>query len=189
MNKNIPPKKLVIKSIENNDTITNLVALRINKFSSLVNALEKLKLSSSDIDIKIHFGEEEFKIVYNHPQQTKEFTKRLKVNSEKYKSLSNKELTILCFLYRGYKQAQIAFSLNISVNTYRQHRKRLYKKMGFNTKYELNYWCDSYLNTLFKNLTSKLSWIQNKFEVVPPLINSVALLSIQTINLLLSDLL
>lgn len=62
-----------------------------------------------------------------------------------YKKLTKREKQLLCFLYRGYKQNQIAFVYGISIGTLKSHRKNLYKKMQFHSRKDLVDWCEVHL--------------------------------------------
>jgi DNA-binding CsgD family transcriptional regulator len=67
-----------------------------------------------------------------------------------YQKLSKREVQAICFLYRGYNQHQAAAFLKIKLNTFKQHRKHLYSKMGFRNRFDLFHWCDRYLDSLFE---------------------------------------
>ncbi len=150
--KGLSSKKLIIKSEENDGNMIDVLCVSTKKFINLILALENLKKTSKENKLKIYSGNDEFEIIPIHNSDNIKLNGNLKSKFEKYSSLSRKELTILCFLYRGYQQAQIAMSLGISINTYRQHRKQLYRKMEFSTKYDLHNWCDNYLNYFFKQV-------------------------------------
>ncbi|MCU4176471.1 response regulator transcription factor [Carboxylicivirga sp. N1Y90] len=54
----------------------------------------------------------------------------LKINLEKYKSLSNREKEIIKLLIQGTSNTQIAESINISEFTVKTHRRNIYRKLN-----------------------------------------------------------
>ena len=69
---------------------------------------------------------------------------------KRYEALSHRERQVLCFLYRGYKQEDIAFVFGMSIHTIKKHRYNIYSKAKFRNRTELAVWCEKYLHTVFK---------------------------------------
>jgi DNA-binding CsgD family transcriptional regulator len=67
----------------------------------------------------------------------------------KFHGLTKKEIAVLCFLHRGYHQTQISEIFFISINTFKQYRKNIYKKLKFKTKNDLLEWSNKYLSDFF----------------------------------------
>ena len=94
-----------------------------------------------------------FRLSSNIDHSTKnKFDVELEKQQKLLFSLTKRELAILCFIYRGYQQFQISYILEIAINTFRHHRKSLYKKMGFRNKVELAIWSEKYLLRLFRTV-------------------------------------
>jgi DNA-binding CsgD family transcriptional regulator len=66
-----------------------------------------------------------------------------------YATLTIMEKKILAFLYSGYKKDLICKVFDISINTFRTHRKNIYRKLGFMNMTDLMMWCDGHLELLF----------------------------------------
>ena len=58
-----------------------------------------------------------------------------------WSSLSPREIDCMKWLARDLQQVEVADKLNISLNTLKNHRKNIYKKMGFKTKTDLVIFC------------------------------------------------
>ena len=69
---------------------------------------------------------------------------------QRYTMLTKREKQILCFLYRGYRQNDMAFIFGTTVHTIKKHRYNIYEKAGFRNQSELSAWCEKYLLGVFK---------------------------------------
>jgi DNA-binding NarL/FixJ family response regulator len=151
---------------KNNLTKSNYIIFEIDPINSVEDDQVRLKLNESQFQalqtlfegdgkkektlrINLKLNNSTFKFVRYYVSSEDDIL--YSENLEKYKNLTKKEKAILIFLFRGYKQASIAFALKISINTYRHHRKNLYRKMGFISKFHLNSWSEKYLYTFLKN--------------------------------------
>ncbi|HRH65008.1 MAG TPA: helix-turn-helix transcriptional regulator [Bacteroidia bacterium] len=65
--------------------------------------------------------------------------------SQLFTGLTQREKQLLCFIYRGYKQSHIAFVYGITVETFKRHRKNIYRKMQFHNRIDLFNWCEKFL--------------------------------------------
>ncbi|MBK6446690.1 MAG: helix-turn-helix transcriptional regulator [Bacteroidetes bacterium] len=70
--------------------------------------------------------------------------------SNLFTGLTQREKQLLCFIYRGYKQSHIAFIYGISLETFKRHRKNIYKKMQFHSRLDLYNWCEKFLPDHFE---------------------------------------
>lgn len=66
-------------------------------------------------------------------------------HSELFNKLTQREKQLLCFIYRGYQQSHIAFIYGITLETFKSHRKNIYKKMKFHNRLDLYNWCENFL--------------------------------------------
>lgn len=82
---------------------------------------------------------------WEQPRMHNPIQKKMKVSEElplaAWASLSPRELDCMRLLSAGLQQDEAARQLNISVNTMKNHRKNIYKKMGFSTKMDLVLFC------------------------------------------------
>lgn len=65
-----------------------------------------------------------------------------------YNSLTKKERSVLLFLYSGFKKNKLKEELEITVLTYRTHKKHVFEKMNFHSQNELRKWCKLYLDKI-----------------------------------------
>lgn len=68
-------------------------------------------------------------------------TEALKPEMAAWASLSPREIDCIKWLAQDLQQVDVAEKLNISLNTLKNHRKNIYKKMGFKTKTDLVLFC------------------------------------------------
>lgn len=121
-----------VESLEN-DLLS--IITRLRKLNSVENRLNDRK----NIYLKIN---------------TDEINRRSELlnNSAKrnYSALTKKEIEVMLFIAKGYKESDISFYLNMTINTFCVHRKSIYRKLGVKNKLQLTEWGDRYLNGIFK---------------------------------------
>lgn len=137
------PNSLVFET-EINGTSSHLleVPLAQNFLHSNFDVIFNWFESQTGSKIKLTIGNKDFVVTkFVEPKPW-----RIDPSIELYRQLTKKEKSILVFLSKGYKQARISVILMMPINTYRDIRKKLYKKMGFRMKYDLINWCNVNLN-------------------------------------------
>lgn len=65
--------------------------------------------------------------------EEKEF---IKVNKDKFSTLTPREKQILSFIVEGYSNQELSLELGLSANTARTHRNRIWKKLEISSVYE-----------------------------------------------------
>jgi DNA-binding NarL/FixJ family response regulator len=95
--------------------------------------------------IIFRLGENEFYL----PTITQDTQNSLELAQKQFQKLSYREKSVLTFLSKGYKQSQISLVLNMPVDTYRDIRKRIYRKMKFKSKIDLLKWSEKNLTYSF----------------------------------------
>lgn len=126
-----------------------------NRFKSLIAELledwKQVEVLEKSLPDKFHF-----ELFFNDPQMHSGFREEenqnksnLEKQKELFKSLTRKEISVLVFIYKGYRQKEVSYILQMAINTFRHHRKSLYRKMGFRNKIEMAIWCDKNLSRFF----------------------------------------
>lgn len=59
---------------------------------------------------------------------------------KKFSELTNREKQVFFFIANGHSQEDVTAVLNMSLESLKFHRKNLYRKLGFNSKFELLKW-------------------------------------------------
>lgn len=70
---------------------------------------------------------------------------------QRFNLLTKREKEILCFLFRGYKQNDMAYIFGTTIQKIKKHRFSIYDKAGFRNKTELSDWCEKYLLDVFEH--------------------------------------
>ncbi len=110
-------------------------------FVNLLNNIDSetfvIGLVSNDADVSIisHFRQTIFQNS-NKSELQKVFRKVLGTTGENHKKngiLSDREITVLKYVVKGYTNRQIADELFLSIHTIMTHRKNIIRKLGINT--------------------------------------------------------
>jgi DNA-binding NarL/FixJ family response regulator len=70
--------------------------------------------------------------------------------------ISQREAQVLLLLGQGYRQHEIADTLNITLRTVKWHRASIKNKLGLNTLVEIARYCDQY-HSLIKEIADNSS--------------------------------
>ncbi len=68
-----------------------------------------------------------------------------------YSNLTKREKQILSLIHNNYKASEISKSINISVQTYRTHRKNIQKKLNVHSTIALEKWCSHFFSFMEKS--------------------------------------
>jgi DNA-binding CsgD family transcriptional regulator len=130
-----------IKNLEQNEKLIVVQAIKIlfSRYS--------LRNSSVDSSILLKRNNIYIKIDSNN---LNDYFEQFEHQKKNYELLTKKERIMLCFLGRGHRPKQTAYVLNITLNTFYQHKKNIYRKMNFHNKVQLAVWCDRFLKKFFR---------------------------------------
>jgi DNA-binding NarL/FixJ family response regulator len=138
------------KNLKANDFIQNLIA-----------EVQKLVRTSPFLGYKIHCNlGEQFICDSSHNDLSGGKIKivdeidpaEIQVNGDLYALLTKRQKQIMYLLADGYTQGNICKRLNLKLETYKFHRKNLYRKMNFYSKEDLVIWADKYLKLFYKQV-------------------------------------
>ncbi len=106
----------------------------------------------SDFQLQICNGNSWYTINHLIDGENNDCLKRRLINKEEFKtyvkpfySLTLTERKFLNLSSQGMDEENIGKVLGICLNTVKAHRKRVYRKMRFNSKIELIKWCEKFL--------------------------------------------
>lgn len=68
-----------------------------------------------------------------------------------YSKLTKREKEILSLIHNNNKASEISRSINISVQTYRTHRKNIQKKLNVHSTIALEKWCSHFFSNMEKS--------------------------------------
>lgn len=126
-NRNIEQKTIILSSLSNVQIVQEMLSLGARGFIE--------KSSASDHIIKairaVHDGERYFSDeIQNSLLQS--YAAKAEKTKDKDKELSEREIAVLKMVIKEYSTSEIATKLNISTNTVKTYRKRIFSKLEVN---------------------------------------------------------
>jgi two-component system nitrate/nitrite response regulator NarP len=127
---------IIFNDLENDKLLFNAIHLGIKSFvhhsqkiNELLDIIEVVSIGGSYISNNITYK------LFKYIKDITDFMLGKKTN--KYHTLSSREVMVFELLLNGNSYKVIALSLNISVDTVRKHISRIYKKLNIHSKGEL----------------------------------------------------
>jgi DNA-binding NarL/FixJ family response regulator len=124
------PNCMIIMHSDDDDKFTIIEAIHAGAHGYMQKGLNKEELFYAIL--KVVEG-----CLYISPILTKKIFEIIEFQTYRYGVLTPRESQIVDGITKGLSYKMLAFKLNISINTVREHIKRIYKKLNINSKEEL----------------------------------------------------
>jgi len=133
-----------IKKMEGAELSVRFANSNLNDSITYVMDLLAFNLLASNVNLRIRIQFENYNCCFHENIPSEVVIGSFEPEKKRFQLLTQKQKVMLELFYQRKKRIQIMEAMNITENTFKTHRKEIYRKMEFKAFQDMILWCERY---------------------------------------------